>query len=496
MGAGKTLTGEGDLTLVATAGGITEKTGTGYDGKVQIDMDDDNKTLTITQLDPINTLETGFVVTNDEHTALDITSTGGLIKSTMAGDWKSIAANASGDLTLTNLTTDNAITIGNLTSGGEIWVQSKASLTTPATATITANGAYAVANDDRNTFHLLSTGDRSGNPIDVAIYIGSYDFTTKTGGNVAVGSTIVMAANGTMVIDAQDTVTDWATIAGENFTGSAPWNSGTTNRLELVSRKSLSIDDAINNSRLPHASEVRGKSTPSWFPGPMTATGRNYVLRGNGDPAEVLAKIDAVPVVPPIQMEVEIEEIEEQEDPTGDVIKELGPEFLVRAKPEDAYDGLFDTDVPEPMKKIYRKIWDSIVVLKNITKEDCSGLDRLAQKYEKVTMENVGQLEKELKTMAIYEWINSAVDFTRISTANLDVTREMCQGKVFSNYFDKVTDDREIRGFIREILAIYLEMSEVKMASIESKNTNEAFACTTGIAGLGLQFLVVKFGSV
>jgi len=96
VAAGKTLTGEGDLKLEATNGAVTEEVGD--DNKVQIIMAVDDKTLTLTQNDSINMAD--FSVTNDEDTALDGHSTGGSVTSTTADSWKSVAADADGDITL------------------------------------------------------------------------------------------------------------------------------------------------------------------------------------------------------------------------------------------------------------------------------------------------------------------------------------------------------------------------------------------------------------
>jgi len=341
LGAGKTMTGEGDLTLVATAGGISEKAGD--DGKFQINMAADDKTLTLTQNDTLDI--TNFSVTNDEDTYLIATSTAGTITSTTAGAWKSISANAWGDLILTNLNNNDAITIGNLISGGEIWVQSVADFITQADVTLAANGTYsATINDDRSRVYFQTDSD----PVDVAIYLASYDFTTQTGGNVTVNSAVSMTNNGTMVIDAYDTVNTF----GSNFTGSSAW-SNKTNRLEVVSRISQSLEDAINSNRIPYAREARMGATPFWF------GGEKYVLRGRGLLAEVLAAVGAVPTVPNISftpessIEVTLTQLEINKDFVMRWLAEELGEETIRMYLQNTY--LYSTDL-QPYKVAERLI--------------------------------------------------------------------------------------------------------------------------------------------
>jgi len=442
MGAGKTLTGEGDLTLVATSGGITEKTGD--DGKVQINMAADDKTLTLTQSDNLDM--DSFVVTNDEDTALDATSTGGTITSTAAGSWKSIAANASGNLTLTNLGNNDAINIGNLTSGGEVWVQSIADLTTPATATITANGTYdATVNDDRSRVQLKSTGADSGDPIDVAIYLGSYDFTTMTGGNVTVDSIVNMNDNGTMVIDAYDTVNAF----GSNFTGSAPW-SNATNRLEVVSRTTLTLGDAINNKTLPHAREAGGNMAPSWF------NGEKYVLRGKDLVlAEVLAMVGSVPLAPAVFMEPEGFVEIEREDPVSQVEEKFGEGFLQRYHPDAS---------PEMLAADYSlvKIAEHILELDQALEENKADaieiLNKLVETLPLPEPGNIGEIDKALaKNNIAAEWINTALDFVLTVNVVLGHPADYAVQVFMDTYLSTSNASSQTTRFIRRYLQIKLE---------------------------------------
>jgi hypothetical protein len=114
-------------------------------------------------------------------------------------------------------------------------------------ATLTANGAYdPTVYDDRASINFLDTGANQGVPIDVAIYLASFDQATGTGASVNAGSPVNVANRGTMVIDAFDTVTF----------GNAPGLKDsllnkTVDHLELCSRISTSLADASINGRLP-----------------------------------------------------------------------------------------------------------------------------------------------------------------------------------------------------------------------------------------------------
>ena len=141
-------------------------------------------------------------------------------------------------------------------------------------AVLTANGTYDSTGtvDDRAGIGFLDVPATigevlrdEGDPFDAAICLGS--FGTVSGdeeGDVTVHSTVSMAANGTMVIDAYDTVNAF----GSNFTGSAPW-SDMTNSLEVTSRITEWLFQAVG--RLPYP----------YGDGPFPS-GYTYVLRGAG----------------------------------------------------------------------------------------------------------------------------------------------------------------------------------------------------------------------
>ena len=148
MGAGKTLKGEGDLILEATSGGITE---IGGDGKVQIKMAADDKTLTLNQNDTIDMAN--FYVTNKSDvtdlsaTDLVANSTGGSV-SALSGDdnpadkWKSITATADSGITLTGI---GSITANTLTStNGNINIKSDSAVALNGPVTTQNGGGVTV----------------------------------------------------------------------------------------------------------------------------------------------------------------------------------------------------------------------------------------------------------------------------------------------------------------------------------------------------------------
>jgi hypothetical protein len=107
LGADKTLTGQGDLALEATEGAITSQAGD-LDGKVDIRMAADDKTLSLTQWERLS-LTSGFVVkdadsgdgdTSPKDTHLIAKVTGHGFDYREANRWKSVQAEALGNVKL------------------------------------------------------------------------------------------------------------------------------------------------------------------------------------------------------------------------------------------------------------------------------------------------------------------------------------------------------------------------------------------------------------
>jgi len=365
LGPGKTVKALGDLILWAVTGGVSEAAG--HDGKAQIWMAADNKTLTLLQSDEINVAD-NFDVTNSQNTNLIATSLlilgklflpGGAVISTAADMWGSTTATAWNNVELSGLndiriggnlvsffggvsvisrsgkiytggdTFDNVMVTGtsNGTTGvllpystgpsdvAAIVMQSAKDLKLGAGATFMVNGTYNPAVDDRPGVRFANDGE----PIDVAAYFGS------TQNDVYLNSSVNMtnATNGTLVVDAYDTVHPF----GSNFENGANFDS--TNRLEVVSRITGSLNYAILHKTLPYADDPDRIYT--WFPG-------TYVLRGQ-DPAIVLEWLDEfVPTVPEGFLP------ETQGEPAQS-LGALVPGLFQQAYLELAYQDVYTTDV-------------------------------------------------------------------------------------------------------------------------------------------------------
>lgn len=145
--------------------------------------------------------------------------------------------------------------------------------------------------DDRQAVDFLAGPpgyERVGDPIDVSIYLRS------TRGNVKVESEAKMNRHGAMVMDAWDKVE-----FGGKFVES--WGEGLIARLEVVSRRTQTLGQAVRYGTLRGASELREGEIPMWIveeaehidkklPDENTLTSE-YVLRG-GSLGQVLASIE------------------------------------------------------------------------------------------------------------------------------------------------------------------------------------------------------------
>ncbi|MCJ7728770.1 MAG: DUF4097 domain-containing protein, partial [Sedimentisphaerales bacterium] len=283
-------------------------------------------------------------------------------------------------------------------------------------ATLTANGTYYWQDydyDDRSSILFLPPPPETyetGQPIDVAIYLGSYDFATPGGSNVNVNCSVDIANNGTMVVDAYDTVN-----IGDNFENS--WSNGQENGLELVSRRTETIDEAMLYNRLPYALEARGNILPSF----MDAGLDTYVLRGRVVLAEVLASVGAAPIVAPVGVELEERREMKEEDKDalmGWLIEELGggnvQMYLARA-----YQPTLNTDL-RPYKAA-AKLKDLTEILK-----DEGGL-RVAALVEIVTKsleKGPVTVEQIRENKAAGQWLDALAAYVSILNTEIGLTAD------------------------------------------------------------------------
>ena len=312
--------GDGSIYLEAPSGGMT------YSGEDEGFIKSDSGSLTMVQADPLDTGD--FLFFNQANTDLTLQSTEGSVTSNDADQWQSITATAQDNIELSGFGNINIAATGLSSSAGGVKVVStsgtistpgfsgalnapmigysdqagdigvglpfdedqKASIVVSSTknlklgtgATLSANGAYdPIIYDD-----LAAVNFEGGDPIDVAIYVGSYDFESQTGGNVTVDSTVAIDPGGTMVIDAENTVMPFS----DTFTNSWRENNDSTNRLEVVSRTTQTLNEAVDFGTLPYADEVlQGKSVDSFGDS-------KYVLRGKRA-AEVFCSVAEVPSI-------------------------------------------------------------------------------------------------------------------------------------------------------------------------------------------------------
>jgi hypothetical protein len=297
-------------------------------------------------------------------------------------------------------------------------------------ATLTAYGTYYWQDydyDDRPSMWFAygpPETDETGHPIDVAIYLGSYDYDsttdTETGGNVTVNCSVDMADNGTMVVDAWDTVN-----LGDKFEASEPWSNEKPNGLELVSRRTGTIDEAIITNRLPYAFEARGHNPP---PPPLFSdAGRGidtYTLRGTQavlaeGGAVVLASVGAAPIVAPVGVDLE-DRREMEEDKDANLMqwlsKELGDAQIHLAR---AYQPSLNTDL-RPYKAA-AKLKDLTEILK-----DEGGL-RVAALVEIVTKsleKGPVTVEQIRENKAAGEWLDALAEYVSILNTEIGLAAD------------------------------------------------------------------------
>jgi filamentous hemagglutinin family protein len=128
-------------------------------------------------------------------------------------------------------------------------------------ADLSADGKYDAGKvDDRSATYFMSSGQYGGDPIDIAIYLASADADVSLN-----AKDVYVAPEGTMVVDAYDTVT-----FGSEFENAL--NSGGVAWLETCSRITRSLTEAHASGSIPYADEP--EIVESWINGP-------YILRGD-----------------------------------------------------------------------------------------------------------------------------------------------------------------------------------------------------------------------
>ena len=241
-------------------------------------------------------------------------------------------------------------------------------------AILTANGLYKpAAYDDRGSVDFDTSQTGGGDRIDVAIYLGSIRLVglDELTGTVAVNSKVQMAKNGGMVVDAGEIV-----MFGGKFNESI-FNQ--THRLEVISRKSSSLNEVRRFNRLPFADNP--EAIRSWFN--ETSTGYfagAYVLRGVRTLlAEVLSLSNPVPLVPPRTLESEFRG--EVVGPDIEALATLLSELGIGDQPymTEAYADSLSTDLR--LYKAAEKLHELIPVLEDVNDTRIVALNAAVEQF-------------------------------------------------------------------------------------------------------------------
>ncbi len=319
---------------------------------------------------------------------------------TPGGDTLNVAITGYSDDTGANNT---GVTLPAGTGKAAIVIRTEKDLKLGSTAALTANGSYddSVASgvDDRKSVNFVLDGD----PIDIAIYLASYDFTSLTGNNIDVGSTVTINNSpgvGTLVIDAHDTVT--FTKYFEDSLKSAAQNN--VRRIEAVSRISETLDMAIELETLPHA------DGPDNLADGLFSTYGTYVLRGPAVLAKILGLSKIVPLSLPKpldpqdqgQVEIEIENV--QELGLGD-------------KPElaEAYPPSLDTDLN--LDKAAQKLYGLLPILRDssrITALNSIVVDTWQNVNQPLTQEQEAVIAQRIGASTAGPWVAALTDYADI----------------------------------------------------------------------------------
>jgi hypothetical protein len=497
------LTAGGSISLEATAGTISQGAGiiTANGGSVAM--------TSAADLNMIN-----YNVANPGSTDLTLDSTGGSVTSTAADDWQSITATANGNITLSGTSAIREIKTGALTSiagnisvrstdnnlnvtdavnsalggvsliadngkiytsgdtlnisitgysvpgtgvdllmpgggTGAIVIRSAENLTLGPNATLTANGAYdpVAVGDDRYAVGFEDSIS-GGDPIDVAIYLRSNrpDALLNPIGNVTVESKVTMDNNGTMVVDAGERV-----AFGGKFYESV-FNQ--TNRLEVVSRRSTTLNEVITYDRLPYADDPEAIRN-AFAAGGGSFTGA-YVLRGVRTLlAEILGLTNPVPLAPPRPLEPEVGG--EVEGPDTEALASLLSELGIGVQPyvTEAYADSLSTDLR--LYSAAEKLQQLIPILEDADGTRIAGLRAVAARFfpslDVLSEEQMYSFAEELARHKgdgtnydlAGQCIYALTEYVNILGNDIGWPVDKSVGFVMSRYVPRLTEGDEIR---------------------------------------------------
>jgi hypothetical protein len=318
-----------------------------------------------------------------------------------------------------------------------IVISSQDNLTLGAGATLSAGGIYDPANpgnDDRQSVGFASSGPDAGDAIDVAIYVGS-DATPI----VDVRSSVTnIGSDGAMVIDAFETVR-----FGDAFESSA---FNLTNRLEVVSRDSDTLQEVIVGDRLPYALNPEGIRV--WFDG-------TYALRGKKLFAEILALIEPVPLAPPRPLKPDVRG--EAAGPDIEALIKLLDELGIGVQPyvTNAYAASLSTDLR--LYSAAEKLQQLIPVLEDTEGTRIAGLRAAVARFfptlDVLSQEQVDSFAQELARHKddgtdydlAGQCIYALAEYVNILGTEIGWPVEKSVGFVMGRYVPRLTEGDEIR---------------------------------------------------
>ncbi|MBN2131073.1 MAG: hypothetical protein JW741_16340, partial [Sedimentisphaerales bacterium] len=306
------------------------------------------------------------------------------------------------------------------------------------------------ANDDREPAMLKYTGERAGDPLDIAIYLASRRADVLAPGNVTVNAQAIYIGDplwpmppegiGTLVVDAYDTVE-----FGNAFKSYLGTNSN-LQRIEAVSRVSETLDIAGGNpydssdDKLPYADNADAVFLVWTEPPEATDPGQTkaYLLRG---PfilalAEELARAENAPL--PVVTAPPLEEEEEVPVPAREAAEEI----------EAKYPGLLRLPVPDDpalasdieLRKVAEHFLELEKNLKAYQDRAMAVLNERAGEWRDLRWDaaGIGAFEQQLaEDPALAVWMSHAFDFAWTAKARCGHSAAFSRGVVLTNFVQR-----------------------------------------------------------
>ena len=311
-----------------------------------------------------------------------------------------------------------------------------------ANAILTANGSYDPSADDRGSFLFNLGGTQAGEPIDVAIYLGSLLSDVEMGsGYVSIDNTDGI---GTLLIDAYDTIT--FTPAFENSL--VDLRADNVEWLEVVSRNSPDLETAIGPPlKLPHTDNLENIAS-----GLYDGT---YVLRGKfWWSTEVLGVREAVPLALPKLVEPEVQG--EVEEPDMEAIARLLDELGIGVQPflARAYRPSLNTDLS--LIKAAEKLLRLAPILEDADGSRIAALVPLIRGISETPVPVEEQIASFVQALSGQElagqWINALAEYAAVLNNEVGLPANDSVARVMVRYGGKLTGPAE-NLFVEEYLA-------------------------------------------